>query len=255
MNSGYLESLKRPNVEPVWDSVVRVVPNGVLLSTGETIPLDVLIFATGFHAGALQLDVIGENSVSLSQYFSTQGGPTAYFGTTYPGFPNFFSILGPNIATGHASIIFSEECQVNYILQIIEPVLNGGAKSINLKSEACDRFNVSIQKQLKDTVWEACSSWYHEGVGGKNVALWPGPLISYWWQTKTVKWEDYEARGTTHAWEKRLNRRSKTKRSILVLLAVITIVASLHPASKRIIELALRSIVAKVLSLGQALPI
>lgn len=240
-------------MELVWDNIVRVLPNGLLLSKGETVPLDVLIFATGFHAGAMQLDVVGENSVSLSEYFASQGGPTAYLGTTYPGFPNFFTLMGPNIATGHASIIFSEECQIDYSLQLIAPILQRKVKSVNVKADVCSKFNDQIQKQLKDTVWEACTNWYHERDGGKNIALWPGPLVKYWWKTRVANWEDYEVRGT-QAWEKEV-RRKKVKRAILILLTIIAIVASAHPVSRKIVEVVLKGVATRLLSIIHSLPL
>ena len=81
----------------------------------------------------LSCEVRGKGGVTLQEYFNSQGGPTAYLGTTVPGFPNFFMILGkppilllhplhnslstaqyigPNIATGHASVIFTSSLKI-----------------------------------------------------------------------------------------------------------------------------------------------
>jgi cation diffusion facilitator CzcD-associated flavoprotein CzcO len=48
VDPGYLKCLHRPNVTLNFDAIDRVVPEGVLLQNGEVIPLDVLIFGTGF---------------------------------------------------------------------------------------------------------------------------------------------------------------------------------------------------------------
>lgn len=48
VDPGYLESLHRPNVTLNFDTIERIVPSGVQLKTGQVIPLDVLIFGTGF---------------------------------------------------------------------------------------------------------------------------------------------------------------------------------------------------------------
>ena len=71
----------------------------------------------------------------MIEYFHSQGGATAYLGSAIPKFPNLFVLLGtlrssrlsemclpipapgPNVATGHASVIFSEECQVNSFIE------------------------------------------------------------------------------------------------------------------------------------------
>ena len=48
VDPGYLESLHRPNLTLTYDRIERVVPEGVQLKTGQLVPLDVLIFGTGF---------------------------------------------------------------------------------------------------------------------------------------------------------------------------------------------------------------
>jgi cation diffusion facilitator CzcD-associated flavoprotein CzcO len=44
----YLKSLHRPNVNLNWTPIETVVEEGLKLKTGEVIPLDIIIFATGF---------------------------------------------------------------------------------------------------------------------------------------------------------------------------------------------------------------
>ena len=36
----------------------------------------------------------GSGGRLLKDYFNSKGGPTAYLGTTVPGFPNFFMMMG-----------------------------------------------------------------------------------------------------------------------------------------------------------------
>ena len=65
----------------------------------------------------MDFNVRGRQS-DLSEYWKTQGGSTAYLGSYMPGFPNMVLLLGPNVATGHASAIFSEESQVVLLVSI-----------------------------------------------------------------------------------------------------------------------------------------
>ena len=48
VDPGYLESLHRPNVTLNFDTIEHIVPRELQLKTGQVIPLDVLIFGTGF---------------------------------------------------------------------------------------------------------------------------------------------------------------------------------------------------------------
>ena len=43
------------------------------------------------------------------------GNPTAYLGTAVAGYPNCYLIHGPNIGTGHNSVLHMFESQANYI--------------------------------------------------------------------------------------------------------------------------------------------
>lgn len=104
VDPGYLDSLNRPNVHLNWDGIERIVDNGIKLRTGEVIPLDVIIFATGFSVvGSFsssflnkvvtnafnqipeELHVRGSKGVTVMEYFEAQGGPTAYLGCSAPG--------------------------------------------------------------------------------------------------------------------------------------------------------------------------
>jgi hypothetical protein len=39
-------------------------------------------------------DIKGSDGKAMGEYFEEQGGPTAYLGTSIPGFPNFYMLLG-----------------------------------------------------------------------------------------------------------------------------------------------------------------
>jgi hypothetical protein len=41
-----------------------------------------------------ELRTVGREGQTLHEYFESRGGPEAYVGTTVPGFPNLFTILG-----------------------------------------------------------------------------------------------------------------------------------------------------------------
>lgn len=69
--------------------------------------------AIGFQTSAsIALPIQGREGLTMKEYWEKSGGPTAYKGTTMPGFPNMFLLLGPNSGAGHASVLFYEECQV-----------------------------------------------------------------------------------------------------------------------------------------------
>ena len=102
---------------------------------------------------------------------------------------------GPNTTTGHTSVIFSEESQVPYLLQLFEPLRAGLLESVAPTDVATDRYNDMLQERLQDTVWSQCASWYRVGGRGRIVGTFPGPLVLFWWWLRRVRWEDYEIKG------------------------------------------------------------
>ncbi|KAG8689841.1 hypothetical protein FRC09_012238 [Ceratobasidium sp. 395] len=197
VDPGYLTSLNKPNVELEFDTITEVTETGITTKTGKNYDFDIICYATGFDVeGSSSINVTGTGGKTMADYFKEQGGPTAYMGTTMPGFPNWFSLLGPNTATGHASVIYSEEVQINYAMQLIEPVIRGKAKSFSPKAAANRAYNEWIQDELSRTVWTSCISWYHAGNGkGKLIATWPATQGYLWWLLRTPIWADYETVG------------------------------------------------------------
>jgi cation diffusion facilitator CzcD-associated flavoprotein CzcO len=68
--------------------------------TGKNYEFDIICYATGFEVEkSFLLNVTGIGGRTMAEYYKEQGGPTAYMGTTTPGFPNWFTVFGPNTGT------------------------------------------------------------------------------------------------------------------------------------------------------------
>jgi len=59
--------------------------------------------------------------------------------------------IGPNATTGHTSILSSEESQVAYLLQLLEPLRAGVLNSVAPTDAATDRYNDMLQERLEDS--------------------------------------------------------------------------------------------------------
>ncbi|KZV62263.1 FAD/NAD-binding domain-containing protein [Peniophora sp. CONT] len=196
LDPGYLASLHRPNVDLNWTPIDSVCPEGLRLATGEVVPLDVIIFATGFSTLPPRLQVSGRHGETLSQFFDSVGGPAAYLGLAVPHFPNLFMLLGPNTAGGHASVIFNEEVQIDHALQLMRPILKGKADAFEVKESVFTQYNEWIQKRLARSVWAHCRSYYRGRTeDGRNYVIFPGPVTLFWWLAHRVRFSRYNATG------------------------------------------------------------
>lgn len=95
-------------------------------------------------------------------------------GLALDGFPNFFTIFGPNTATGHSSVILASENQVELSLKFIGPILKGDTSIAEIKKEAELEWARDTQAALKKRVWHTggCNSWY-KTESGWNSTVYP----------------------------------------------------------------------------------
>jgi len=226
VDPGYLKALHRPNVTVSWEAINGIVEEGIELKSGKIVPLDAIIFGTGYSLEPVDLRVRGSKKTTIHEYFATQGGATAYLGTCMPGFPNCFTLLGPNTATGHASVIFSQESQIGLAIQLIKPIFDGKANSFEVTEDATNKYNTWLQGRLSRSVWTDCNSYYQSG-GQKQtkiIATFPGPVSLFWWLARSVRWDDF-AGVEAEAWEKQ--RRWNTFKKGGVLVGLLALAAGL----------------------------
>ncbi|KAG1827114.1 FAD/NAD(P)-binding domain-containing protein [Suillus subaureus] len=194
LDSNYLAALHQPNVDLNWTGIQEIVEDGIVLKTGNKVPLDAIIFGTGFYLAKRDVVFRGIGGHTLKHYFESEGG---YYGTVFPGFPNLFTIVGPNSASAHASLIFIIETQVNYIMKLMKPIINGKAKSLEVTQKATTYYNTWIQRRMASTIFLSCFSYYRgdNRTGAKNVATFPGMISLYWWITRKPRWDDFKVVG------------------------------------------------------------
>lgn len=100
---GFLVALQKSNVEPIFDAIQRVTPNGVVAGDKEY-PVDILVAATGFNTTFRpRFPIIGRNNVNLQDLWKDD--PVSYLGTGVSGFPNYLIFLGPNTPISNGSLM------------------------------------------------------------------------------------------------------------------------------------------------------
>ena len=162
------------------DAVVKLTKNAVVTSKDKTIPIDVLVYSTGYDAtdGIISYSVEGRNGAILSNVWADF--PRAYLGTSIPDFPNLFIVTGPNTGIGHTSAIFVIESQMRYIMNCITKVIQEHKSTIEVTPDAEDKYTSMIHSEMEKTVWYdgGCNSWY-KSKSGKVIAMFPGFSFNY----------------------------------------------------------------------------
>ncbi|KAJ3993536.1 hypothetical protein F5050DRAFT_1577417 [Lentinula boryana] len=194
----YLESLGRPNVELQTEPIESLVGNGIRLKDGKIVEVDAVVFATGYSLEPTNLRIHGLNRTTIREYFDEHGGPTAYLGGNFPGFPNLSYIIG---TPGHASLLFNMEAQIQLAIQLAAPIIQNfkshrrtGVHSLTIKEDVTDSYNTWLQSRIASSVWPDCgeSYYYVDGTSRtKNIAMFPGPAMLFWWFARKPRWGEW----------------------------------------------------------------
>lgn len=192
LSNDYYPALTRDNVDVVTDSITEITPNGIKAGDKEY-AVDAIVYATGFQASEnmAPFEIRGLHGLDIRELWAHGG--EAYLGSTVSGFPNLFTIVGPNTGLGHNSIIHIIESQVAYAMDGVDTIFNKKLKYVNIPEGVQDKFNNQIQQKLSKTIWNVggCNSWYLND-SGKNTTLWPGFTYEFRKLTKRFDAENYE---------------------------------------------------------------
>lgn len=168
----YYRAIRADNAELVPEAIAEVTPRGIRTADGTHRDLDIIVLATGFHAHNYMrpMRLIGRDGITIDDAWAT--GPRAYRITAIPGFPNLFTVLGPNSPTGSISLQFSAELTARYIAQWIARFRDGTLRTVEVTEEATAQFSDGVRAAMAPTVWNTgCNSWYLTEDGA--VDLWP----------------------------------------------------------------------------------
>jgi len=171
----YYRTLKQTNVQLVTDAIKGIDASGII-TDNEHFEADIIIYATGFEIGKPLYTIQGKSGLACTKITE------AFWGITYPNFPNIFTLLGPNTALGHNSVVWMIECQVNYIIECLGFMIQSPIKEMDVKKEKLDHwYDTLVLPNLEKTVWTgSCKSWYKDE-NGRVFTVWPGFTFSYWW--------------------------------------------------------------------------
>jgi cation diffusion facilitator CzcD-associated flavoprotein CzcO len=192
LSDRWYPALQAPNVELVSSGISEVGEHSIVDGDGVEREIDTLILATGFKPAELPIAerIRGREGSSLAEVWD--GSPEAYLGTTVTGFPNLLFLYGPNLNTGHSSVVYMLESQIAYALDALHTMRRTGAAEFDVRPQVQAVYNEELQERLASTVWNTggCGSWYFDS-NGRNSIQWPGFTFEYRRRTRRFDAEAY----------------------------------------------------------------
>lgn len=192
MSDGFYPALQRDNVRLVPQAARSIETDGVVTTQGEKIQADVIIYCTGYKVMDFErIDVVGSRGVSLAKRM--EEAPEAYVGSAVPGFPNYFFALGPNALIASTSFFDAAEINLRAIIRLLEEKQRRGARAIDVRPEAHDRYNAWITEARAKFSWgvATCNSYYRTP-SGHTPFLFPGDIETYRRQREEMAIDDFE---------------------------------------------------------------
>ncbi|GAB3614163.1 flavin-containing monooxygenase [Humibacter ginsengisoli] len=174
LSDDFYPALQRPNVTLEASALQHMDGSTAVAESGTRHEVDVLVFATGFHATRPPFAdlVTGRDGIRLAERWSD--GMRAYASTVVHGFPNLFVLDGPNASLGHNSAVYMIEAQLDYVLGALDH-LRASGDPLEIPLDAEDAYVAAIDAAARDTVWlSGCTSWYVDERSGRLALLWPG---------------------------------------------------------------------------------
>ena len=192
-NGSWLNALKSDNVNLVSEAATQISAQGVTDATGELHEVDIIVYATGFHANKFlwPMQITGKDGIDLHDFWGED--PVTNLGITTPNFPNLFCCYGPGNNLGHGgSLIFYSECQIRYALGTIRHLIENNLATATCTEDAAKAYTNNFEEHANRTVWAhpGMENWYRNS-SGKVVTTSPWKLVDFWGWTKEPSLEDF----------------------------------------------------------------
>jgi cyclohexanone monooxygenase len=161
-----------PNVTLECSPVEEFTERGLRTGSGAEYEFDTVIYGTGFKAADYlgSLDVYGTGGRRLRDDW--RDGAEAYLGTAVPGYPNLFTLYGPN-TNGVTSIIYVLEAQAEFVCRVLDHMVAHSIATVEVDRDVHDAFNDEVQRAMIGTVWMANCNNYFRHPSGKIVTQFP----------------------------------------------------------------------------------
>ena len=188
--SDYYPVFARNDVTLQTGPIQRVDGNALVTPAG-AVEVDAVVLATGFvlNGSYRHVEVLGADGHALHEQWARD--QQAYYGVMVDGFPNLFTVLGPNSGLGHTSLLLISEAQNRMVVQAIRERDRRRAGSIQVRTAAQDQFNGRVQQRSRRAVWlSGCRSWYLDQ-DGVNRALWPWSTLAFRRRTRVLHTDDF----------------------------------------------------------------
>jgi cyclohexanone monooxygenase len=181
LENGYYDTFNRENVtlldvrnspiEEITETGVRVGDT----DRGDEYEVDTIVFATGFDAmtGTLfKMGITGRGGLPLTEKWAE--GPRTFLGLATHGFPNMFTITGPQSPSVLSNMVVSIEQHVDWIADCLRYLRQHGYTRVEALPDAEQAWGAHHNEVTEQTLLPRANSWWvGANIPGKPRNLYP----------------------------------------------------------------------------------
>ncbi len=178
LDTSYYETFNRTNVQLMdanTDGAIEEITEKGIRAGGKEYEFDIIVFATGFDAmtGPLKaLNLKGRGGRTLDKEWAD--GPHSYLGISVAGFPNLFTITGPQSPSVLSNMPVSIEQHVEWVTDCIDNMRKAEKTTIEATPEAQEAWVAHVNEVVNATLMVGANSWYMSAnIPGKPRAFLP----------------------------------------------------------------------------------
>ena len=178
LDTNYYETFNKDNVllvDAKIDGAIEEITAKGVRAGGKEYELDIIVFATGFDAmtGPLKaLNLKGRAGRTLDKEWVD--GPHSYLGISVAGFPNLFTITGPQSPSVLSNMPVSIEQHVEWVTECIAAMRKAGQTTIEASAQAQEAWVAHVNEVVNATLMVGANSWYMSAnIPGKPRAFLP----------------------------------------------------------------------------------
>ena len=163
LETNYYEVYNQANVSVVdlnVTPITRITPGGIQ-TTDALHEFDVIIFATGFDAikgSWTRIDIRGSGGVALKDEW--EKGVKTYMGLQCPGFPNFFTLVGPQNGATFCNIPRCSAVVVDWLSEMMAHVKTSNIHRIEPDQSAAEDWTLYCAKLMDKMLLGQTNSWF-----------------------------------------------------------------------------------------------
>jgi cation diffusion facilitator CzcD-associated flavoprotein CzcO len=179
LDTNYFETFNKDNVLLVdarTDGAIEAITERGIRAGGKDYEFDIIVFATGFDAmtGPLKaLGIRGRGGRALAEAWAD--GPQTYLGVAVAGFPNLFTITGPQSPSVLTNMPVAIEQHVEWITDCVDAMRREGRTRIEATPGAQEAWVAHVNEAVGGTLFPTADSWYM----GANIPGKPRAFLPY----------------------------------------------------------------------------